>query len=110
MIKSDLTKLIHDLNPHLKQRDAENIVDAILDQLVEAMAHGDRVELRKFGSFSVKRRAARIAQNPRTGASVAVPQRAHPQFKASKEIRKRLNAASPGGRPTVESEHAPTRG
>ena len=58
-------------NPHLYQRDVENIVNAILDELVAAMARGDRVELRGFGAFSVKNRPARTGRNPRTGAHVS---------------------------------------
>jgi nucleoid DNA-binding protein len=56
MIKSELVQHISTSNPHLYQRDVENIVNAILDEIVAAMARGDRVELRGFGAFSVKHR------------------------------------------------------
>ena len=59
MIKSELVQRIASQNPHLYQRDVENIVNAILDEVVAAMARGDRVELRGFGAFSVKNRPAR---------------------------------------------------
>ena len=65
MIKSDLVLKIAERNPHLYQRDVENIVNAILDTIADALARGDRVELRGFGAFSVKRRDARTARNPR---------------------------------------------
>ena len=71
MIKSELVQRIATQNPHLYQRDVENIVNAILGEIIAAMARGDRVELRGFGAFSVKNRPARTGRNPRTGAHVA---------------------------------------
>jgi integration host factor subunit beta len=91
MLKSELVKLISDRNPHLYQRDAENIVNAILGEIVAAMARGDRVELRDFGTFSVRQWKSRIGRNPRTQAAVAVEKKVHPFFKAGKEMRARLN-------------------
>ena len=67
MIKSELVQQLADENPHLFQRDIENIVNAILDEVGDAMGRGDRVELRGFGAFSVKNRPARVGRNPRTG-------------------------------------------
>ena len=72
MIKSELVQRIYEQNPHLYQRDVENIVNAILGEIIAAMARGDRVELRGFGAFSVKQRPARTGRNPRTGAHVSV--------------------------------------
>jgi integration host factor subunit beta len=92
MIKSELVSRIAEQNPHLYQRDVENIVNTILDKVVEALAHGDRVELRGFGAFSVKSRPARVGRNPRTGAKVSVEQKHVPFFKTGKEMRERLNA------------------
>ena len=91
MIKSELVQRIASQNPHLYQRDVENIVNAILGEVTNAMAQGDRVELRGFGAFSVKNRPARVGRNPRTGEQVAVGEKYVPQFKAGKEIRERLN-------------------
>jgi integration host factor subunit beta len=62
MIKSELVQRIAEHNPHLYQRDVENIVNAILDEIVAALARGDRVELRGFGAFSVKHRPARAGR------------------------------------------------
>ena len=59
MIKSELVQKIADSNPHLYQRDVEMIVNAIFDEISDALADGDRVELRGFGAFSVKNRPAR---------------------------------------------------
>jgi integration host factor subunit beta len=91
MIKSELVQRISAQNPHLYQRDVEKIVNAILDEIVAAMARGDRVELRGFGAFSVKERPARTGRNPRTGAHVSVDEKCVPFFKTGKEMRERLN-------------------
>jgi integration host factor subunit beta len=91
MIKSELVQKIAERNPHLYQRDVENIVNAILDTITEALARGDRVELRGFGAFSVKRRDARVGRNPRTGDSVSVDEKHVPFFKTGKQLRERLN-------------------
>jgi integration host factor subunit beta len=91
MIKSDLIQRISSQNPHLYQRDIEKIVNAILDEIIEALRRGDRVELRGFGAFSARLRSARQGRNPRTGAVVSVAQKAVPFFKTGKELRARLN-------------------
>ena len=91
MIKSDLIKRISAQNRHLYERDIEKIVNAILDEMVEALRRGDRVELRGFGAFSVKLRGAHQGRNPRTGVVVQVAKKAIPYFKTGKEMRARLN-------------------
>ncbi|WP_068311483.1 integration host factor subunit beta [Polycladidibacter hongkongensis] len=91
MIKSELVQTIAERNPHLYQRDVENIVNAILDEVTSALMRGDRVELRGFGAFSVKNRPARIGRNPRTGQKVEVSEKFVPFFKTGKEMRERLN-------------------
>jgi integration host factor subunit beta len=92
MIKSELELRLAEQNPHLYQRDVENIVNAILDTIADALARGDRVELRGFGAFSVKKREARTGRNPRTGETVSVSEKVIPVFKTGKEMRLRLNA------------------
>ncbi len=94
MIKSELIRRIAERNPHLYQRDVENIVKAILDEITAALSRGDRVELRGFGAFSVKKRDARVGRNPRTGAHVPVSEKHVPFFKTGKEMRERLNEGS----------------
>ena len=91
MIKSELVQRIAQANPHLYQRHVELIVNTILEEITQALARGDRVELRGFGAFSVKRRESRIGRNPRTGAKVSVEQKYVPFFKTGKEMRERLN-------------------
>jgi len=92
MIKSELIQIIADQNPHLYHRDVERIVNTILEEVIEALAQGNRVELRGFGAFSVKERDARTGRNPRTGAAVEVQAKKVPFFKTGKELRERLNA------------------
>ena len=94
MIKSELVLKIAEQNPHLYQRDVENIVNAIFDTIADALARGDRVELRGFGAFSVKKRDARTGRNPRTGETVSVSEKVIPVFKTGKEMRIRLNEAA----------------
>ena len=72
MIKSELIARLAEQNPHLYQRDVERIVMTVFDEITGALQRGNRVELRGFGAFSVKRRPARIGRNPRTGDPVAV--------------------------------------
>lgn len=91
MIRSELIQKIADENPHLYQRDVERIVNTIFEEITNAMARGDRVELRGFGAFSVKKRDARIGRNPRTGESVEVNEKFVPFFKTGKLLRDRLN-------------------
>lgn len=91
MIKSELVQRMVRANPHLYQRDVENIVNTIVDEITSALAEGNRVELRGFGAFSVKSRPARIGRNPRTGTTVHVEEKVVPFFKSGKEMRVRLN-------------------
>jgi integration host factor subunit beta len=78
-------------NPHLRVADVELIVTTIFDQITDALANGGRAELRGFGTFTVKRRNARMGRNPRSGEEVPVRQKTVPFFKAGKELRFRLN-------------------
>ena len=91
MIKSELVQVVAERNPHLYQRDVEHVVNAVLDTITQALAEGNRVELRGFGAFSVKNRPPRIGRNPRTGTTVAVMEKYVPFFKTGKEMRERLN-------------------
>lgn len=91
MIKSELIGKIATANPHLYHRDIEKIVNVIFEEIVDALAKGDRVELRGFGAFTVKHRPPRSGRNPRTGASVSVQEKFVPFFKTGKELRERLN-------------------
>src|SRR5882672_9401511 len=93
MTKSELIVELATSNPHLRGADVELIVATIFDEITDALARGERVELRGFGAFTVKRRNARTGRNPRTGEAVPVDEKAVPFFKAGKELRERVNAA-----------------
>ena len=94
MTKSELIQHIAEMNPHLYHRDVERIVSTIFEEVSEALARGDRVELRGFGAFSVKQRDSRIGRNPRTGEAVEVAEKFIPFFKTGKQMRERLNSGS----------------
>lgn len=91
MTKSELILRLSEKNPHLFQRDIERIVNAIFESITLALARGQRVELRGFGAFSVKKRDARTGRNPRTGEAVEVTEKFIPFFKTGKQLRDRLN-------------------
>ncbi len=91
MTRSELIKRIADRNPELEFKDAVKLVATFFNEISEALAHGDRVELRGFGAFWAKEREARIARNPATGASVAVEAKFLPAFKPGKRLSERLN-------------------
>jgi len=100
MTKSELIAELAAANPHLLGKDVETIVATIFDEITAALARGERVELRGFGAFTVKKRDARTGRNPRTGEAVPVDEKAVPFFKAGKELRERVNKGRPA-RPSV---------
>ncbi len=91
MIRSELIQKIADENPHLYQRDVERIVNTVFEEVIDAISDGNRVELRGFGAFSVKKREPRVGRNPRTGEAVHVEEKHVPFFKTGKLLRDRLN-------------------
>ncbi|GJE43681.1 integration host factor subunit beta [Methylobacterium soli] len=95
MIRSELVTRIAEMNPHLYERECEAVVNTILGTIAEALANGDRVEIRGFGAFSVKATRAWQGRNPRTGESVAVDEKKNVAFKTGKEMRQRLNPREP---------------
>ena len=95
MTRSELIAELAAANPHLTGRDVELIVSTVFEEITGALARGERVELRGFGAFTVKRRNARTGRNPRTGEAVPVDEKAVPFFKAGKELRERVNHGKP---------------
>ena len=92
MTRSELIEELAAANTQLRGEDIEIIVTTIFDGIAAALTRGDRVELRGFGAFTVRRRDPRTGRNPRTGEAVAVDAKSVPFFKAGKELRLRLNA------------------
>ncbi len=90
MTKAELVEMIAG-ETGISKKDTGIIVNLILDNIGQALVSSDKVELRGFGSFKVKQRRSRQARNPRTGAGVEVPAKKVPYFKASNELKARLN-------------------
>ncbi|HEY8211335.1 MAG TPA: HU family DNA-binding protein [Myxococcaceae bacterium] len=110
MTKSQLIETIAERVPHVPRRAVESIVNAIWDTMVDALRDGQRIEIRGFGSFAVKRRRAREARNPKTGQKVTVAERRSLSFTVGKELRDRLNpmGLSPSReRPEADASDAP---
>ena len=93
MTKSDLIARLAERFPQLVAKDADFAVKMILDAMSEALAKGDRIEIRGFGSFSLNYRPPRVGRNPKSGDKVSVPEKWVPYFKAGKELRERVDIA-----------------
>ncbi|MCF6226527.1 MAG: integration host factor subunit beta [Xanthomonadales bacterium] len=93
MTKSELIDLLAEQQQHLAHVDVELAVKTILEQMSQALATGERIEIRGFGSFSLRYRPPRMGRNPKTGASVALPGKHVPHFKPGKALRERVNAS-----------------
>ena len=91
LTKSDLVAKIINLNPNIYQKDVRKLVDTFFKTISKAIAKEDRVELRGFGAFDVKKREARIARNPKNGSIVAVPSKKIPYFRMGKKMKERIN-------------------
>jgi len=92
MTKSELVEIISEQRDGITRREAEVVVNTILAVIGDALAGGDHVELRGFGSFTTKARNARVGRNPKTGASVMVPAKVVPHFKPGKDLRERVDS------------------
>jgi len=90
MTKAELVEDVSKAS-HLTRKHSEVIVDAVFSSIVEAIGRGDKVELRGFGTFRLKRRDSRTGRNPKTGAGVLVPAKSVPRFKPGKELRELIN-------------------
>lgn len=91
MTKSDLIDLLGNNLKHLPHKEVEVVINTVFDKMTEALASGDRIEIRGFGSFEVRVREPRQGRNPKTGASVYVNTRKVPFFKVGKELKERIN-------------------
>ena len=91
MTKSELVRRMAELHPHLQHSDVERVVETIFKTIGTALARRDRIEIRGFGTFSVKHRSARLGKNPRTGTTVEVSPKVIPYFRTGKHLHARLN-------------------
>jgi integration host factor subunit beta len=91
MTRSDLVEVLASRFSQLTHRDTEYAVKAILDAMNDALVRGHRIEIRGFGSFSINRRPPRLGRNPRSGESVAIPEKRVPHFKPGKALRESVD-------------------
>lgn len=100
MNKSELVDFIV-TKTDLPRKRAEDVVNLVFDEMTAALARGDRIEIRGFGSFVSKHRRARTGRNPRTGAAIPVVEKRLPFFKVGKELRERVNSNKAGTKPST---------
>ncbi len=91
MTKSQLIEQLMECGSELNKRESELIVNTIFDSISDALVCGDRVEIRGFGSFSIREREARQARNPKSGLLINIPAKRTPFFKTGKELRERVD-------------------
>lgn len=91
MNKSDLIIKLMNLNSQISQKEIEKTVDTFFDTIITSLTNSKKFELRGFGSFGVKKREARLARNPKTGSTVAVPAKKIPFFKMGKGMKEKIN-------------------
>jgi len=91
MTKAELVEGVSK-NSGLSKKDAEVIVQTVLDSIIDSLQSGEKVELRGFGSFRLRERAPRQGRNPKTGEKVQVPAKKVPYFKPGKELRELINS------------------
>ncbi|GAB3734115.1 integration host factor subunit beta [Luteimonas pelagia] len=95
MTKSELIERLAQRQAHLKSEDVDLSVKALLEMMGGALANGERIEIRGFGSFSLHYRPPRLGRNPKTGEAVALPGKHVPHFKPGKELRERVSGVLP---------------
>ena len=94
MTKSELIAQLAERFPQLVAKDADYAVKMILDAMTDALARGDRIEIRGFGSFALNYRPPRTGRNPKSGEKVLVPEKYVPHFKAGKDMRERVDQST----------------
>jgi len=94
MLKSELIEKLELENPHLSPEECDRVVAIFFESITQTLEAGARVELRGFGSFTPRRRKARAARNPRTGASIAIPEKFVPFFRTAKGLAKKIDNVS----------------
>ena len=104
MTKSELIERIAAVQAQLSAKDVELAIKTMLDHMADALAEGDRIEIRGFGSFSLHYRAARVGRNPKTGDKVQLAGKYVPHFKPGKELRDRVNLSLQAEHPTESTD------
>ena len=93
MVKSELIERLAQRFPSLMKAEVEHSVNCMVEQMRKTLEHADRIEIRDFGTFSIRKREAIVGRNPMTGESVSIPARAFPHFKPGKQLRNRIIAS-----------------
>ena len=106
MTKSELIARLALRNPQVDVKDAESLVNTIVEAMKNALRNGDRVEIRHFGSFSLSHRKLRSSRNPKSGKKISVPAKSVPHFKAGKTLRQRVDTPENSNSPTIVSMSA----
>ena len=91
MTKSELIEQLVDVELPLSKKESEMVVNTIFDSITQALSSGDRVEIRGFGSFSIRERDSRQARNPKSGEVIQIQAKRAPFFKTGKELRQRVD-------------------
>ena len=94
----------------LTKKDAEVIVETMFQCITEALRRGEKIELRGFGSFRLRRREPRKGRNPKTGDRVDVPPKQVPYFKPGKDLKERINGRPDAGQRPRPAAAAPPAG
>lgn len=94
MTKSELIGLVAERIPGARKKDAEVIVNTVFDRMTQALAGGERIEIRGFGSFHLRERKARVGRNPKSGDRVSVEDKKVPFFKAGKNLKKLVDGGA----------------
>jgi integration host factor subunit beta len=91
MTKSELIERVSEAGSSLSRQKAESVVNVIFDSMAQALQDGDKIEIRGFGSFTIRERDSRLARNPKTGDTVEIAAKKTPFFKTGKELRERVD-------------------
>jgi integration host factor beta subunit len=91
MTKSELVEIISETNSILTRKESELVVNIVFDSIADALKSGEKVEIRGFGSFTIREREAREARNPKSGELVTIPAKRTPFFKTGKDLKERVN-------------------
>jgi integration host factor subunit beta len=96
MTKSELIQIIASKQPNLTKEDVGAAVNCIFNRIHEELGHGGRIEIRGFGTFTIRQHAAKMGRNPKTGETVSIPRKNSVHFKPGIDLRERVNASASG--------------
>ena len=102
MTKAELVEDVADA-AELTKKDAERLVEIVFESIIETLNHGEKIELRGFGSFRIRQRRSRQGRNPKTGDKVDVPAKRIPYFKPGKELKELINSSAQSSEPAASA-------